>query len=55
VTQSSADFADKAKVRQVFTQLTGLMKNFHYAAENTPEFKSIWQQITDLCRDKFGV
>jgi V/A-type H+-transporting ATPase subunit A len=40
---------------QVFTQLTGLMKNFHYAAENTPEFKSIWQQITDLCRDKFGV
>ncbi len=55
VTQSSADFADKAEVRQVFTQLTGLMKNFHYAAENTPEFKSIWQQITDLCHEKFGV
>ncbi len=55
VTQSSAEFTDKAEVRQVFTQLTGLMKNFHYAAENTPEFKSTWGQIQDLCREKFGV
>ncbi|WP_171210524.1 V-type ATP synthase subunit A [Ruegeria sp. HKCCA5426] len=55
VTQSTAEFANKAEVRQVFTQLTGLMKNFHYAAENTPEFKSTWAQIEDLCREKFGV
>jgi V/A-type H+-transporting ATPase subunit A len=55
VTQSTAGFADKAEVRQVFTQLTGLMKNFHYAAENTPEFNSIWQQINDLCHEKFGI
>ncbi|CAD0183434.1 V-type sodium ATPase catalytic subunit A [Ruegeria sp. THAF57] len=55
VTQSTAEFADKAEVRQVFTQLTGLMKNFHYAAENTPEFKSTWGQIEDLCREKLGV
>ncbi|KUJ79843.1 V-type ATP synthase subunit A [Ruegeria profundi] len=55
VTQSTAAFADKTEVRQVFTQLTGLMKNFHYAAENTPEFKSVWQQIQGLCGDKFGI
>ncbi|WP_051927395.1 V-type ATP synthase subunit A [Ruegeria halocynthiae] len=55
VTRSTTDFTDKAEVRQVFTQLTGLVKNFHYAAENTPEFKSAWEQIQDLCRDKFGV
>ncbi len=55
VTQSTAEFADKAEVRQVFTQLTGLMKNFHYAAENTPEFKSVWDQIETLCREKLGV
>ncbi|WP_209509213.1 V-type ATP synthase subunit A [Ruegeria sp. HKCCE4150] len=54
VTQSKAAFSDKAEVRQVFTQLTGLIKNFHYAAENTPEYKSIWTQIKDLCREKFG-
>ncbi|WP_171206544.1 V-type ATP synthase subunit A [Ruegeria sp. HKCCA0235A] len=55
VTQSKAVFSDKAEVRQVFTQLTGLMKNFHYAAENTPEYKSTWQKIENLCREKFGV
>jgi len=55
VTQSTSGFTDKAEVRQVFTQLTGLMKNFHYAAENTPEFKSIWGQIQNLCREKFGI
>ncbi|NOC45133.1 V-type ATP synthase subunit A [Ruegeria sp. HKCCD7559] len=55
VTQSKAVFVDKAEVRQVFTQLTGLMKNFHYAAENTPEYKSTWQKIENLCREKFGV
>lgn len=55
VTQSTAEFADKAEVRQVFTQLTGLIKNFHYAAENTPEFKSIWEQVQGLCHEKFGL
>ncbi|MCA0906144.1 V-type ATP synthase subunit A [Ruegeria marisrubri] len=55
VTQSKAVFVDKAEVRQMFTQLTGLMKNFHYAAENTPEYKSTWQKIENLCREKFGV
>jgi V/A-type H+-transporting ATPase subunit A len=55
VTQSTAEFEDKGEVRQVFTQLTGLMKNFHYAAENTPEFKSLWGQIQGLSREKFGV
>ncbi|WP_170346522.1 V-type ATP synthase subunit A [Ruegeria atlantica] len=55
VTQSKAVFVDKTEVRQVFTQLTGLMKNFHYAAENTPEYKSTWQKIENLCREKLGV
>ncbi|WP_299636702.1 V-type ATP synthase subunit A [uncultured Ruegeria sp.] len=55
VAQSTAVFVDKAEARQVFTQLTGLMKNFHYAAENTPEYKSIWQKIENLCREKLGV
>ncbi|KIC47414.1 ATP synthase subunit A [Ruegeria sp. ANG-S4] len=55
VANSDAAFSDKSEARQTFTQLTGLMKNFHYAAENTPEFKSIWTQIQALCKDKFGV
>ncbi|WP_408015362.1 ATP synthase beta subunit C-terminal domain-containing protein [Ruegeria haliotis] len=55
VTQSTAEFADKAEVRKVFTHLTDLVKNFHYAAENAPEYKSIWQQIENLCRDKFNL
>ncbi|NOC92977.1 V-type ATP synthase subunit A [Ruegeria sp. HKCCD6604] len=55
VTQSKAVFVDKTEVRQVFTQLTGLIKNFHYAAENTPEYKSTWQKIENLCQEKFGV
>ncbi|WP_170476017.1 V-type ATP synthase subunit A [Ruegeria arenilitoris] len=55
IARSNPPFADKAEARQVFTQLTGLMKNFHYAAENTPEFKSIWGQISDLCHEKLGL
>ncbi|WP_299897216.1 V-type ATP synthase subunit A [uncultured Ruegeria sp.] len=55
VAQSTAVYVDKAEARQVFTQLTGLMKNFHYAAENTPEYKSTWHKIENLCREKLGV
>ncbi|MBT3143660.1 V-type ATP synthase subunit A [Phaeobacter gallaeciensis] len=55
VVTSQADFADKPEARQVFTQLTGLVKNFHYAAENTPEYTSTLEAIRALCREKLGL
>ncbi len=55
VTQSEATFEDKENARKTFTQLTGLMKNFHYAADGTPEYKDTWEQVRELCREKFGV
>ncbi len=42
-----ADIAlqDKATVRGWFTEMTGLLKNFHYAAAGTPEYASLLSQI----------
>ncbi|GAB4395033.1 MAG: V-type ATP synthase subunit A [Kiloniellaceae bacterium] len=41
-------FADKAAARAHFTKLTGLFKNFHYAEENSPAYKTLLTQIDDL-------
>ena len=41
-------FADKEAVRDYFTKLTGLFKNFNYAAEDAPDYDSLWKQIDDL-------
>ncbi len=41
-------FADKEAVRDYFTKLTGLFKNFNYAAEEAPDYGSLLKQIDDL-------
>ena len=41
-------FIDKNESRDYFTRLTGLFKNFNYAADETPEYKDLMKQIDDL-------
>ena len=41
-------FADKAAVRDYFTRLTGLFKNFNYAAADSPEYQRLLQDIDAL-------
>lgn len=41
-------FDDKEGVRDYFTRLTGLFKNFNYAAEDTPAYGDLLEQIDDL-------
>jgi V/A-type H+-transporting ATPase subunit A len=41
-------FADKTAARDYFTRLTGLFKNFNYAAKETPEYERYLQQIDEL-------
>ncbi|MGI9493819.1 MAG: V-type ATP synthase subunit A, partial [Geminicoccaceae bacterium] len=47
VTRSYA-FDDKESVRDYFTRLTGLFKNFHYAASDSPDYGNLLQQIDEL-------
>ena len=41
-------FDDKAAVRDYFTRLTGLFKNFNYAASDSPEYQRLLQDIDAL-------
>ncbi|MGB5603986.1 MAG: hypothetical protein WBO14_16275, partial [Gammaproteobacteria bacterium] len=41
-------FDSKQQVRDYFTRLTGLFKNFNYAREDSPDYKSMLRQIDDL-------
>ena len=41
-------FSDKASVRDYFTKLTGLFKNFNYAREDAPDYASLLAQIDEL-------
>jgi V/A-type H+-transporting ATPase subunit A len=41
-------FKDKAAVREYFTRLTGLFKNFNYAETESPEYRRLLQEI-DVC------
>jgi V/A-type H+-transporting ATPase subunit A len=41
-------FDSKQQVRDYFTRLTGLFKNFNYAREDSPDYKSMLKQIDDL-------
>ncbi|MCZ6654427.1 MAG: V-type ATP synthase subunit A, partial [Planctomycetota bacterium] len=42
------DFKDKKAVRDYFTRLTGLFKNFNYAAEESPDYGDLLRQIDEL-------
>jgi V/A-type H+-transporting ATPase subunit A len=46
----SRDYAldDKAAAREYFTRLTGLFKNFNYAAPDSPEYQRLLQEIDAL-------
>jgi V/A-type H+-transporting ATPase subunit A len=41
-------FKDKEEVRQYFTKLTGLFKNFNYARPDAPNYESLLKQIEAL-------
>jgi V/A-type H+-transporting ATPase subunit A len=41
-------FADKADVRQFFTRITNLFKNFNYSAPESPDFKRLLGEIAGL-------
>lgn len=41
-------FKDKEEARDFFTRLTGLFKNFNYAAEGSPDYDSLLTQIDEL-------
>ena len=45
IATSRRSFVDKDAVRDYFTRLTGLFKNFNYAAEDTPDYHDILKQI----------
>jgi V/A-type H+-transporting ATPase subunit A len=42
------DFTDKEAARDYFTKLTGLFKNFNYARPDSPDYKSLLEQIDGL-------
>ena len=44
-------FTDKAAVREYFTRLTGLFKNFNYAESESPEYRRLLQEIDALATD----
>lgn len=41
-------FDSKQQVRDYFTRLTGLFKNFNYAREDSPDYKAMLQHIDEL-------
>ena len=41
-------FDNKEQVRDYFTRLTGLFKNFNYTREDSPDYRSLLQQIDEL-------
>ncbi|MEM8856128.1 MAG: V-type ATP synthase subunit A, partial [Pseudomonadota bacterium] len=40
-------FSDKTEARRYFTELTGLFKNFHYAADGTPDYAALLAKIDE--------
>jgi V/A-type H+-transporting ATPase subunit A len=42
------DFPDRDAARDFFTRLTGLYKNWNYAAPDSPEFERYRSEITQL-------
>ncbi|XWN31117.1 MAG: V-type ATP synthase subunit A [Devosia sp.] len=40
-------FSDKTEARRYFTELTGLFKNFHYAADGTPDYTLLLAKIDE--------
>ena len=47
IVSEPAPVTDKTEIRAYFTRLTGLFKNYHYAADGTPEHDRLLAAITD--------
>ena len=45
-------FAEKEEARDFFTRLTGLFKNFNYAAPDAPDYEALLAQIDELASTK---
>ena len=52
--EDSVHHADKDAARDFFTRLTGLYKNWNYAAPDTPDFEGYQTQMAELA-DQFRV
>jgi V/A-type H+/Na+-transporting ATPase subunit A len=50
IVEQHRDFPDKTAVRQYFNKLTGLFKNFHYAAPESPDYQRLLAEIDALAR-----
>ncbi len=48
------NFTDKAQIHDYFTRLTGLFKNFNYAAEGTPDYADLLKKI-DYLAESMGI
>jgi V/A-type H+/Na+-transporting ATPase subunit A len=48
IVEQHRDFPDKTAVRQYFNKLTGLFKNFHYAAHESPDYQRLLKEIDTL-------
>lgn len=45
IVETERSFADKEAVRRHFNRLTGLFKNFHYAAPDSPDYRRLLEEI----------
>lgn len=45
IVTTTFEFEDKTAARTYFTELTGLFKNFHYAAADTPDYNTLLDEI----------
>jgi V/A-type H+/Na+-transporting ATPase subunit A len=50
IVEQERSFPDKTAVRQYFNKLTGLFKNFHYAAPESPDYQRLLAEIDALAR-----
>ena len=50
VIEAPLDFDDKAAARGFFTRLTRDFKNFHYAAQGTPDYRAYLDRIETALR-----
>ena len=46
------DLTSKSEIRSHFTKLTGLFKNFHYAADGTPDYEKLLKSIHEMVGQK---
>ncbi len=48
IVEARPDFDDKSAVRHYYNKLTGLFKNFHYAAPESPDYQRLLDEIAAM-------